>query len=51
MSNWAYMVMVVAGVEPEGLGGYGAGIAAAPGEARGGETKVVADGVRDVLCG
>ena len=42
----------LAGVEPEGLERpAGPGIAAARGQARGGETDVVADGVRDVLRG
>ena len=51
VSNWAYMVMA-AGLEPEGLERpAGAGIATARGEAQGGETDLVADGVRDVLRG
>ena len=52
VSNWAYMVMGVVGVEPQGLERpAGAGVASAPGQTRGGETDAVEDGVRDVLRG
>ena len=52
VSNWAYMVMAQLGLEPEGLERLaGARIASARSEAQGGETNVVADGVRDVLRG
>ena len=51
VSNWAYMVMgslawsLKAWSRPAG-----AGIASAPGETQGGETKAFEDGVRDVIA-
>ena len=52
VSNWAYMVMASLAWSLKAWSRpAGAGIAAARSEARGGETDLVADGVRDVLCG
>ena len=49
LSNWAYMVMGVVGLEPEGLGRAGvAGEGPLAGSASGGETEVVADGLQHV---
>ncbi len=50
MSNWAYMVIGSLAWSRR-LDPFGAGIASAPDGAQGGETKVVEDGVRDVLRG
>ena len=52
VSNWAYMVMASLAWSLKAWSApAGAGIAAARGEAPGGEANAVADGVRDVLRG
>ena len=52
VSNWAYMVMASLAWSLKAWSALaGAGVAAARGQARGREADVVADGVRDVLCG
>ena len=52
VSNWAYMVMASAGVEPEGVECPGAARARpVGGEVPGGEAVAAADGVQHVLRG
>ena len=52
VSNWAYMVMASAGVEPEGVERAGAARAGpVGGEVPGGEAVAAADGVQHVLRG